>query len=86
MPGAVIEASNDDTTYDILHTVGSDAHTGWNAIHPTIATNYRYFRLRHDSTSGCKIAEFEVSGVLYNDISVSTDDTTVDVTIIDGAS
>ena len=29
---------------------------------------YRYVRFRHDGSSGCKIAELEVYGVVYNDV------------------
>ena len=83
---AIIEASVDGASYTTLSTVGSDVHTGWNSFHPEITQTYRFFRIRHDSTSGCQIAEFEVSGIVYSDVAVSTDSTAVDVVLDDGAS
>ena len=71
--GAVIEASNDDTNYDSITTVDQTVHAGWNSYMPdSLSTAYRYIRIRHDSTSECKIAEFEVHGVIVNDATVSS--------------
>lgn len=85
LKGAIIEASVDGSTYTEISTVGPDVHNGWNSLHPSTASNYRFFRIRHDATSECKIAEFEVSGVIYNDIAVTTDSTAVDVILNNGA-
>ena len=57
--GAKIEASNDDSTYDSITTVDQTVHAGWNSYMPdSLSTAYRYIRIRHDSSSECKVAEF----------------------------
>lgn len=49
------------------------------------STNYRYIRLRHDTTSGCKLAELQIYGVLYNDLTVSSITSfQTDVVFVDG--
>ena len=71
--GAEIEASNDNTNFDLITTVDQTVHAGWNSYMPdSSSTAYRYIRIRHDSTSECKIAEFEVHGVILNDATVSS--------------
>ena len=58
-------------------------HAGWNSFLLDTTEAYRYFRLKHDDSSGCSLAEFQVVGVLYNDI-IATATTTVDVEFDDG--
>lgn len=47
-------------------------HAGWNSllVNTNITTNYRYIRLKHNNASGCKLSEFEVYGVLFNDLTI----------------
>jgi hypothetical protein len=70
MLGANFSASNDNVTWDILFTVDSTVHTSWNIWRPStpLATYYRYVRYQHNSTSACKLAEFEVMGILYSGV------------------
>ena len=75
--GAVIEGSNDGSSFTVLATVDQTVHSGWNSIKITTSNNYRFIRLRHTSTSGCKLSEFEVIGVAYNDLTISTIDSFV---------
>lgn len=60
--GAKVQASNDNITWDTLFTVDSTVHTGWNIWRPdpALTTYYRYVRFEHNTTSYCKLAEFEV--------------------------
>ena len=68
--GAVFEASSDGVTYTALGVVDETVHAGWNSILVETAANYRYVRMRHDSASECKLAEFEAFGVTLSDASV----------------
>ena len=70
--GATIEVSNDDSMYNIISTVDQTVHAGWNSYMPDSSLSaYRYIRIKHDSNSQCKVAEFEVHGVIFNDAFVS---------------
>ena len=69
--GATVEASNDNTNYDLLGTVDETVHSGWNSIIFTVATPYRYIRIKHNTASKCQLAEIEVYGVLFSDAVVS---------------
>ena len=85
--GAVIEASVDGSTYTELLTVDQTVHAGWNSFMPSSSSNsYRYIRLRHNEMSMCKVAEFEVYGTIFNDVTVSNIDsyTFTSVTFYDG--
>lgn len=57
LKGAVFEASNDDSTYTEIGRVDETVHSGWNSLLVETSANYRYVRMSHDSTSGCKLAE-----------------------------
>lgn len=59
-------------------------HSGWNVIKSTSDTAYRYLRFKHNSTSNCSIAEFQVFGILYSTASVTLASTTTDVILVDG--
>lgn len=65
--GAQLAASVDGTTWVNLTVLDSTVHTGWNIWKPqsALTTYYRYVAFRHNSTSACNLAEFEVSGYLY---------------------
>lgn len=54
--GAVIEGSTDGTAYTTIATIDQTVHSGWNSIKTTLTQNYRYIRLKHTSTSGCKLS------------------------------
>ena len=60
--GAVIEASSDATTWNVIGTLDKNVHVGWNSLIPNDDTPYRYIRFAHTSQSKCKIAEFEIYG------------------------
>jgi hypothetical protein len=55
--GATIEASTDGSHYDVLATIDSTIHTGWNILSFSLGQNYRYFRFAHTSASRCQLAE-----------------------------
>lgn len=76
--GAVFEGSLDGTTYTQIATVDQTVHAGWNSIQLSAVAYYRFIRLKHTSTSGCKLSEFEVNGLVFNDLVVAdyTDFTT----------
>ena len=69
--GATIEASNDNSNYDLLGTIDETVHSGWNSIIFTVTTPYRYIRISHNTASKCMLAEIEVHGVLFSDDVVS---------------
>lgn len=82
---AVIEASDTETSgYVLIHTIDQTVHAGWNSHTPTTTTPYRYVRIRHTSTSNCKLAEFEVIGTVFSDTAVTIASTTVDAMFDDG--
>ena len=57
MMGATLEASVDGVNYDVIATIDSTVHTGWN-FHPFVLTTYyRYVRFVHTSVSKCQLAE-----------------------------
>lgn len=70
--GAKFEASNDGVTYTEVGVVDETVHVGWNSFLVDTASNYRYIRMSHNSTSGCQLAEFEVFGVQMSDATVSS--------------
>lgn len=46
---------------------------------------YRYVRFLHDAKSGCKIAEFELNGIVMSSVSVATVDSFLsNITFYDG--
>ncbi len=55
--GAVIEVSNDNTTWTKLGSADQSVHSGWNSIMVTDPKVYRYVKFSHTSKSGCSIAE-----------------------------
>lgn len=84
--GATLKASNDGTAWTTLYTIDSTVHTGWNIWRPAtpLTTTYRYVKFEHNATSGCKLAEFEVSGVLVASTSTTAVSDVVDVHFSDG--
>lgn len=61
-------------------------HSGWNSIKVASTTNYRFIRLRHNNTSNCILSEFEVVGVIFNNLSVPNIDLyAANVQFTDGA-
>jgi hypothetical protein len=83
---AVFQGSNDQSSWTTLATVDQTIHTGWNVLKSEDSTNaYRYIRFLHNSTSQCKIAEFQLYGVTYSDLSVTLASQAVDVIYQDGA-
>lgn len=83
--GAIFEGSNDGTSYTTLGTVDQTVHAGWNSILVSTSTNYRYIRMKHTSTSGCKLSEFQIYGILYNDLTIAdVTDFTTGLTFNDG--
>ena len=70
---AVFEGSVDGVSYTTLGEVDTTVHAGWNSF--LVQNNnayYRYIRMRHNATSQCRLSEFEVYGVLLNDLTVSS--------------
>lgn len=84
--GATFKASNDNVTWDTLYTVDSTVHTGWNIWRPAtkLAASYRYVKFEHNTTSNCKLAELEISGILVASTSTSATSNAVDVHFNDG--
>ena len=56
--GATIRASNDGSTWDVLTTLDSTVHIGWNIWKPStpLTQAYRYVVFQHNTTSGCGLA------------------------------
>lgn len=56
-----------------MTTLDSTVHTGWNIWKPEnpLTKTYRYVAFKHNSTSSCNLAEFEISGYLYANNAVS---------------
>jgi len=69
--GALIEVSNDNSTWKTLGTVDQSVHAGWNSKMITDTTIYRYVRFSHTNQSQCNIAELELTGILMNTVTVS---------------
>lgn len=87
LTGAVIEGSNDGTTYTPIVVLDNvDVHSGWNSWKKDSATyRYQYVRLSHDSTSACSLAEFKIIGIKYSTLPVVNNvDKTCDVVIKTG--
>lgn len=83
--GAVFEGSLDGTAYTTIATVDQTVHAGWNSIQISGTTKYRFIRLKHTSTSGCMLSEFEVNGLIFNDLVVTDyNDYTANATFWDG--
>ena len=64
--GATFEGSNDGTNYDVVASVDSTVHTGWNIIQTDLTKVYRYFRFAHNQVSACQLAELEFTGILLS--------------------
>jgi len=86
--GMVLEASDDDITWDDILTADQTVHAGWNILkndgqHSTDA--YRFYRLSHTSQSQCRIAELEFNGYIYSTESTPTvTSNSIDVHFDDG--
>lgn len=81
---AEFEGSDDLSTWNPLAKIDQTVHTGWNVIKSNSDTPYRYLRLRHNSTSNCSIAEFQVYGIVYSTASATLASTPTDVVLVDG--
>ena len=83
---ATFEGSNDMSSWNTLATVIQTAHTGWNVILSTSQTPYRYIRFKHNATSKCNLAEFQVYGILESNLTPTLASTSADVVYQDGYS
>lgn len=57
--GAVFEGSTDNVTYNTIASIGGNVHRGWNdwSTKNPLSTIYRYLRMRHNTSSNCKVSE-----------------------------
>ena len=84
--GATIQASNDNTNYDIIAYIDSTVHTGWNILPTTLTKTYRYFKFVHNIVSQCQLAELEFTGILLSNNNVQTlTSNSADIVYNDGA-
>jgi hypothetical protein len=81
---AEFQGSDDLSSWTTLAIVDQTVHTGWNVIKSNSSTPYRYLRFKHNSTSNCSIAEFQVYGILYSTTSATLSSTPTDVILVDG--
>ena len=72
--GATFEGSNDNATYTPIASVGGKVHRGWNdwSLKHPLGTIYRYVRMRHNSTTACKISEIRFYDMTLMEVSTST--------------
>jgi hypothetical protein len=75
LAGALIQGSNDNTTWTTLITIPTDVVSNWNSYFPPTdlpaSWLYRYIRF---SGNFCKITEFQVYGILLNEGGDGTSD------------
>jgi len=84
--GATFEASNDGSNYNVIASVDSTVHTGWNILQLSLNTAYRYIRFSHDQDSACQLAELEFTGILLSNNNPSSLTTsTANIVYNDGA-
>ena len=82
---ATFEGSNDMSSWNTLATVIQTVHTGWNVILSQSQTPYRYLRFKHNATSKCNLAEFQVWGILESSLTPTLSSASADVIYKDGA-
>jgi hypothetical protein len=70
--GALIQVSNDNTTWTTIATVDQTVHAGWNSFMISDTNIYRYVRFSHTNQSKCNIAELELSGIIMSTVTVSS--------------
>ncbi len=70
--GATIEASVDGSNYNVIATIDSTVHSGWNILPFKLTQFYRYVRFSHNQASKCQLAEFEVQGILLSHLTLSS--------------
>lgn len=70
--GAVIQVSNDNSTWTTIATVDQTVHAGWNSFMISDTNIYRYVRFQHNSMSKCNIAELELTGIIMSSVTVSS--------------
>jgi hypothetical protein len=81
---AVFEGSNDNNSWTEYGKVDQTVHTGWNVLKTTMAGPVRYIRFRHNSTSQCNLAEFNLYGILFSTLPTSLASQPTDVIYNDG--
>jgi hypothetical protein len=70
--GAVIQVSNDNTTWTTIATVDQTVHAGWNSFMISDVNIYRYVRFQHNTNSKCNIAELELTGIVMSSVTVAS--------------
>ena len=81
---ATFEGSNDMSSWNTLATAIQTVHSGWNVILSKSQTPYRYLRFKHNATSKCQLAEFEVYGILESSLNPTLTSASADVIYKDG--
>ena len=72
------------SAWTTVATVDQTIHSGWNVLKSETTTPFRYIRFKHNSTSNCNLAEFQLYGSLYSSVAVTLASQSVDVIYNDG--
>ena len=81
---ATFEGSNDMSSWTTLATLIQTIHTGWNVVRSVDQTPFRYIRFKHNATSRCNLAEFQIFGILESSLAAVLASTQADVVYKDG--